>query len=225
MTTVDIWRAAEQIYLTGRTLFEQGKFSDALAELAKAEDAFRKFDVRGHPFWHVLDNGLSGLAHTLYLKGQCLENLGDCAGALLCYETSLINKKFERSRPFKKFWRALRLQMTTCYEMRLNIGDTGRIADLLNPEDIKIDISYIFPFSLDVDRMPLARLYELDPGRYRQFRDFYVRAKERDGRLRRLSQASDVSSVKRLGLLVGGTMALLWITYGIVVYRALFLKR
>jgi tetratricopeptide (TPR) repeat protein len=221
MTTVDIWRAAEQTYLTGRTLFEQGKFSEALAELTKAEDAFRKFDVRGHPFWHVLDNGLSGLAHTLYLKGQCLENLGDCTGALTCYETSLINRKFERRRPFRKFWQALRRQMTMCYEMRLN----SSIADLLEAQDVKVDISRIFPFSLDADRLPLARLYELDPDRHRQFKDFYVRAKERDSQLRRMSQAPGLSSVKRLAFLVGGTMALILITYGIVVYRALFLKR
>lgn len=225
MTTVDTWRAAEQLYITGRTLFEQGKYSEALAELTKAEEAFRKFDVRGHPFWHALDNGLSGLAHTLYLKGQCLESLGNCAAAITCYETSLINRKFERRGPFRRFWRDLRLQMTTCYEMRLNIGDAGRIADLLSAQDFKIDISCVFPFSLDADRLPLARLYELDPGRYREFKDFYVRAKERDDRLRRMSQAPGFSSVKRLALLVGGTMALILITYGIVVYRALFFKK
>lgn len=225
MTTVDTWRAAEQSYLAGRSLFEQGKFSEALAELTKAEEGFRKFDVRGHPFWRVLDNGLSGLAYTLYLKGQCLEHLGDCASALICYETSLINRKFERKRPLKKFWQALRNQMTACYELRLNSGDAGRIADLLNARDFRIDSSYSFPFSLDDDRLPIARLYELDPGRFPQFKEFYARAKELDARLRRRSEVPGFSSVKRLAFAVGGAMALIWITYGIIVYRALLLKR
>ncbi len=84
------------MFENGYALFLEKRYVQALSELQRAEDAFRKLDARGHPFTIPLSNGVSGLANALALSGQCWQFLGNYEKAVLLYETSLINAKFEK---------------------------------------------------------------------------------------------------------------------------------
>ncbi|HSA77961.1 MAG TPA: tetratricopeptide repeat protein, partial [Nitrospirota bacterium] len=196
MSTIITRRMAEKSYDTGHALFQQGRYDEALIELRYAEDAFRKLDAKGHLFDIPLPNGVSGLANTYALSGLCYEKLGDYRTALTCYETSPINAKFEKKQPFLDFSRKFSQNMRSCYEQEIKNTDTGTRDALLN-EDAELDISYRFPFSLTKAAIPFARLYELAPEQYGQFRDFYERARKKDSEIRRMFKRTDESTVKR----------------------------
>ncbi len=155
-------RAAQQLYNAGFSLFQECRYEQALIELRRAEDAFRKLDVRGHPFNHVLPNGITGLANTLALSGRCHQRLGRIEKAIACFEASFINAKFERSKPFQVFVANLREDLLACYAREMDKLDEQTKLDITN-RDIRVDTIYRFPFSLIREAILLARLYELAP--------------------------------------------------------------
>ena len=116
-------RAAESLYENGYALFLEKRYMQALAELQRAEDAFRKLDARGHPFTIPLSNGVSGLANSLALSGQCWQLLGNYEKAAHLYETSLINSKFEKKKTFQEFMKTLQKNMLFCYQKKLEFVD------------------------------------------------------------------------------------------------------
>ncbi len=219
MSTSTKRRMAENMYNSGRALFQEGLYNEALIELRRAEDAFRTWEALGHPFANRLSNGISGLANTLSLSGLCYLKLGNFKAALTCYETSLINSKFERKKALRNFKQSLAENLVLCYEKTLESAGVDR-GNFLNrtPE---IDVSFRFPYSLPQDIIPLARLYELAPERYSQYKDFYERAKEKDTEIRRLSKTSDESAMKRTSIYVWGILAAIWIIYGLIVIKTL----
>jgi tetratricopeptide (TPR) repeat protein len=214
---------AEKSYDAGHALFQQGRYDEALIELRRAEDAFRKLDAKGHLFDIPLPNGVSGLANTSALSGLCYEKLGDYRTALTCYETSLINAKFEKKQPFLDFSRKFTPNMRSCYEQEIKNTDIGTRDALLN-KDAELDISYRFPFSLSKAAIPFARLYELASEQYRQFQDFYERARKKDSEIRRMFKEIDVSTVKRVSFYVWGILFVIWIIYGLIVADTLIYK-
>jgi len=219
MTTKLKRRMAQQFYDDGLSLFQQGNYEQAVAELRKAEDIFRTLDARGHPFGYSLANGVSGLSNTLALEGRCYLKLGESRQAISYYESSLINAKFEKKRPFHLFQSALRSEVASCYEKELEKSDPEKLRVLKqNPE---IDISFLFPFSLPQDLVPVARLYELVPERYPHIGDFYTTTKKQDSKLRRMDKMSDESAMKKLSFYVWGTLVSIWVAYGLFVLRAL----
>ena len=125
MSTIITRRTAEKSYDAGHALFKQGRYDEALIDLRHAEDAFRKLDAKGHLFDIPLPNGASGLANTSALSGLCYEKLGDYRTALMCYETSFINTKFERKHPFLDFSRKFSQNMRFCYEQEIKNTDIG----------------------------------------------------------------------------------------------------
>jgi len=211
---------AEKSYDAGHALFQEGRYDEALIELRRAEDAFRKLDAKGHLFDIPLPNGVSGLANTSALSGLCYEKLGDYRTALTCYETSLINAKFERKQSFLDFSRKFSQNMRSCYEQEINNTDIGTRDALLNQE-AEVDISYRFPFSLTKAAIPFARLYELAPEQYRQFQYFYERARKKDSEIRRMFKGTDESAVKRAGFYIWGILFVIWIIYGLIVAETL----
>lgn len=218
------WRSAEQLFRKGRALFEENRYVQALIELRRAEEAFRKLDARGHPFGHALSNGVSGLANTLALSGRCYQELGNFRQAITCYETSLINEKFEKARPFRTFRTSLQEDLIACYDKDLTRTDEQTLKDLLG-QDVAIDTSFCFPFSLGNNAFPLARLYELSPGRYPQYKDFYLRSKNVDSAIRRRTDKGlDKAQMKQAGIYIWVTMGVLWAAYSLIVSKALFLK-
>ena len=214
---------AEQFYETGFFLFQEQRYEQSLIELRRAEDAFRKLDARGHPFNHPLPNGVTGHANALALSGRCHQQLGNIEKAVACFETSMINARFERSRPFESFVAAVQQDMLACYARELEKIDPSTRQDVLK-RDIRLDPSYRFPFSLSKEAVPLARLYELDPHRYPQFRDFYLRAKAADVELRRTDKESGDSGMKKAGVYLWLIMGSLWAVYSLIVASALFIK-
>jgi tetratricopeptide (TPR) repeat protein len=223
MSTSLIWQEAEQFFLRGHSLFKENRFEQGLIELQRAERAFRRLEARGHAIRRTLSNGVSGLANTMALSGRCHRNLGDYERAIICYETSLINAKFEREKPFQAFLSDIRQDLAVCYENELNKLDGStlrKIADL----DAEIDISYRFPFSLDKRLIPLARLYELVPERFPQFRDFYIRSQNSDRALRRNTTGPDENRMKTITVSIWVILGVLWAAYGLTVSRALFLR-
>ncbi len=219
MFTAGQRRLARQLYESGQALFEQGLYSDALLELQEAEKTFRELDVRGQPFSHPLSNGVSGLANSLALAGRCHQKLGDYRAAITCYETSLINRKFEK-KPFRRFLHLVYEDLTFCYEQILNARGGGSREQLLS-SDPELDISFRFPFSLPPDVVPLARLYELSPDRYGQYRAFYKRVRQRDAESRRRSNTEDGRTVQRIGIFVWAVLAAVWAAYAVMVFKAL----
>lgn len=217
-------RQAEKLYSSGYSLFQRGLYSDALIELRKAEDAFRIWDARGHPFAHHLSNGVSGLANTLVVSGACYQRLGNFKSALTCYETSLINAKFEKQQALRDLKRAFAADLIVCYEKMVENGDDGARESFLSGEP-EIDISLHFPYSLPPDVVPFARLYELAPERYAQYKDCYQRVKEKDAEKRRQSKISDDSAMKRMSVYVWGLLLIIWVVYGYVVMEALHGKK
>jgi tetratricopeptide (TPR) repeat protein len=224
MSTITTRRMAEKAYDTGHALFQQGRYDEALIELRPAEDAFRKLDAQGHLFGVSLPNGVSGLANTSALSGLCHEKLGDYAKALVCYETSFINAKFEKKQPFLDFSRNLSQNMRSCYEEEIKNTDY-RTRDAILNQEAEIDISYRFPFSLAKTAIPFARLYELAPEQYGQFQDFYDRARKKDVEIRRMSKSTDESTVKKVSFYVWGILFVIWSIYGLIVAEALIHKK
>jgi len=161
-------------------------YNETLIELRQAEDAFRTSDARGYPLTHALSNCVSGLANTLIVSGFCYQKLGNFKAARTCFETSLINFKFEKKKAFRDFTKTFSGNLIACYENGLkDSGDGTR--DLIPVHDPEIDISFQFPCSLPPDVIPVARLYELDPERYAHYRDYHQRVKEEDSESRRWS--------------------------------------
>ena len=217
-------QTAEKFYHAGHALFQQGLYGEALNELRRAEDAFRKLDVKGHPFGDPLANGVSGLATTLAVSGLCHQKLGDYGTALTCFETSLIISKFEKKKPFREFCKDLSRNMIYCYAKELEDTDLGTQNALLSHEP-EIDLSFRFPFSLPMGAIPLARLYELAPEQYRQFEDFYRRARQKDAEIRRENKATRADTVKRMGYYIWGTLLIIWVVYGLIAFGALIGKK
>jgi len=224
MSTTLKRRTAEKYYHAGHALFEQGLYNEALSELRRAEGAFRKQDAKGHAFGDPLANGVSGLATTLAVSGLCYQKLGDYKTALTCYETSLINSKFEKKKPFREFCRNLSPDMIFCYAKELENADPESQNALLSYEP-KIDISFRFPFSLSKAAVPLARLYELAPEQYRQFEDFYRHARQKDEDMRHRDKEIRAGTVKRMSYYIWGMLLVIWVVYGLIVAEALLKKR
>jgi tetratricopeptide (TPR) repeat protein len=212
-------RLAEQMFNAGRALFEKELYDEALIELRRAEDAFRRDDARGHPLTSHLSNGISGLANTLVISGHCHQKLGDFKAALSCYESSLINQKFENRRAIRNFKKTFTQEFIACYEKIVEESSIDR-EHILNREQ-KIDISFRFPYSLPPQAIPFARLYELAPDRYPQYKDFYQRELEKDAHMRRQSKTTDESTLKRTGIYVWGILAAIWAIYGLMTLKAL----
>ena len=219
MSTSTKRRMAENMYNSGRALFQEGLYNEALIELRRAEDAFRTWEALGHPFANRLSNGISGLANTLSLSGLCYLKLGNFKAALTCYETSLINSKFERKKTLRDFKQTLAENLVLCYEKTLEGAGADRVSFLSRAPEI--DVSFRFPYSLPQDIVPFARLYELAPERYSPYKEFYERAKEKDAEIRRLSKTSDESTMKRTSIYVWGILAAIWVIYGLIVIKVL----
>lgn len=219
LTTKIKWQAAQQLYEKGVELFQGEQYKEAIAELRKAEDAFREIDAEGQPFGQTLPNGVSGHANSLLVKGRCYQKLGDYQTALTCFENSLINEKFENNGPFRVFLRDVRLDLAACYEKILEYAEPGTA---LNPAtDPVIDVAFLFPFSLPPELIPLARLYETVPERYPQFAAFYSVAKKKDALMRKMDKRSDDSTMRRMSFYVWGGLIAIWVAYGIFVVRSL----
>jgi tetratricopeptide (TPR) repeat protein len=221
MSTSLQWRAAQDLFNAGFSLFEEMRYEQAIDALLKAEAAFRALDARGHPRGHFLENGVSGLANTLALLGRCHQELGHYDEAVTCYETSLINEKFERRKPFVPFLNELRKNLASCYERRLSQLDDRSLQFILD-QDIELDTSFRFPFSLQKNAIPIARLYELDPVRYQRFKDFYLRSRTNDTALRRQAgKGVDETRMKRATFWIWVFLGIMWIIYSIIMVKAL----
>jgi tetratricopeptide (TPR) repeat protein len=218
MATSPQRRLAEQQYYSGQALFQQGLYNEALIELLRAEDAFRELDARGHPFSKPLSNGVSGLANTLALSGRCFQKLGNYRSALTYYETSLINSKFERTKPLRTFLRQINEDISLCYE---KVSETLPDREALLDRDPEIDISFTFPYSLPLDAIPFARLYELAPRRYPRYEQFYTRARNKDAEIRRQTKTSDDSLMKRMSIYIWSILFVIWAVYGLIALDAL----
>ncbi len=223
MSTLPKRRMAEQLYDAGSALFQEGRYEEALGELNRAQEAFRQIDVRGHPFADPLSNGISGLANALFLQGRCCQKLGDYNNAVVFYETSLINSKFEKKQPFQAFQKNVHENMAACYEKELETINATTLAGLLKQEP-KIDTAYTFPFSLDKDMILMARIYELAPERYRRFKDFYETARKRDAALRERESMSDIATTRKMSIYIWGILITVWVSYGLIVVKAFLHK-
>jgi tetratricopeptide (TPR) repeat protein len=219
MSTSPERRNAAQLYDSGHALFLQSLYNEALIELQHASDAFRAIDAQGHPFSRSLSNGVSGLANSLALSGLCCQKLGNYKKALLCYETSLINEKFENKQAFQAFKRSLKDNMTACYYAVTISMDTAERDKLLD-RATEIDISFQFPYSLPPDVIAFARLYELLPARFGQYENFYRNVSKQDAELRRQSKTSDESTMKRMAIYVWTVLVTIWVVYGVIAIEA-----
>ena len=223
MSTSSKKRTADRLFTAAFSLFQECRYEQTLIELRRAEDAFRKLDAQGHPFSHLLPNGVSGLANTLALSGRCYQRLGNTEKAIACYEASFINSKFERTKPFAAFVANLREDLIDCYADALeNMDEQTRLGVM--GQGIMIDITCRFPFSLTKDSVIPARLYELAPERYPHLRDFTVRAAEQDAALRRSDKKSDESRMQKAHVYVLLVFGSLWAAYCLLVVKTLFLK-
>ena len=223
MSTFSKRCTAIQFYNAGYLLFQERRYEHALIDLRKAEEAFLNLDAPGHAFSHALPNGVTGLANTLALIGRCYQQLGDTATALTSFETSLINAKFERQRPFRSFFRTLKEHMISCYAMNLEKIDDRTLHDILTRE-AAIDTAYRFPFSLSGEAFTIARLYELAPDRYPRFREFSVHAQQQDGLIRRTNKQSDESRMKKASIYIWVLLGSLWAIYSIFMAGTIFSK-
>ena len=224
MSTSLTWRTAEELFNAGHALFEENRYEQAIVELRKAEEAFRKLDARGQPFNNTLSNGISGLANSLFLAGRCYQETGDIDHAITCYETSLINEKFEKAKPFRAFYAILRGVLIECYDLEREKIDDQTLQALLT-QDVEIDPSFRFPFSLSSRSIVLARLYEFAPERYPHFKDFYVRAQKTDFTIRKKAgKELDESRMKRATISIWMILGLLWTIYSMIVVKALLPK-
>jgi tetratricopeptide (TPR) repeat protein len=213
-------RIAEQLYEDGFALYREHRYEQALIELSRAADTFRKLDARGHPFSHPLSNGVTGHANALALAGRCHQQLGDIEKAIICFETSLINAKFERPKPFQDFVAAVRQDMLACYARVVEKSGPLTRQDVL-VKDLPIDPSYRFPFSLDKEAIPFARLYELAPERYPQLGDFFLGAREKDAALRRAGKGADDTRMRKAVFTIWLILGSLWAVYALMAVRVL----
>lgn len=213
---------AEQAYRNGEALVRERRFTEAISELRRAEELFRRLDARGHPFNFTLENGVSGLANSLFLLGVCHLEIGDIPSATTYFETSTVNEAFERTFPFRSFLKNVHDHLISCYDGTL-ARSGQRVIDALHRNEPSIDITYRFPFSLEPKSIPAARLYELAPERFPQFRSFYTSAREKDSVLRRAGSRTDDASMRAIALGVWSVLAAIWIAYGLAVVRALML--
>jgi len=211
---------AQQVFERGSALLQQQKYVQAIIDLQQAELLFRKIDVRGHPFTSPLSNGVSGLANALALSGLCYLKQGDYRKAAQCYESSLINAKFEKMWPFRRFVKTVNENLLTCYETMLGSKRPEYLAEMLT-SDPDIETAYDFPFSLSGHASILARLFELSPERYADHRQFYLRAKAKDSEIRRREKKSDEASMRKLRILIWSILIIIWAIYGVVVIKAL----
>ncbi len=223
MSTALKWRMAEQFYNAGYSLFQEGRYDQALEELSRAEEAFRRLDARGHPWGHFLPNGVSGLANTFALQGQCHQKLGDYRKAVISYESSLINTKFEQKRPFRSFTAEVFKNMAWCYERELSSTDASGPDSLLTRE-LELDSSFRFPFSLRPELIPPARLYELEPELHLNLKGFYEQAKKEDADFRHRNKRTEDAAMKRMSIFVWGILLAIWIVYGLIVAEALLVR-
>lgn len=214
-------RIALQYFEAGCALFQQARYAEALQELTKAENLFRELDSRGHPFSNPIANGVSGLANCLAVSGQCHQNLENYTAAISAYETSLINEKFERKKPFRKLWNQIAVDLAYCY---------GKICDSMPPDQKReylsvepdINVSFRFPYSLPPETIPLARLYELAPDRFPHYAGFYETARNKDAQLRRQSKWSDGDApLKKLSIYVWTILFMIWTVYVVIAIDAL----
>lgn len=223
MSTSTKKRTAKRLFAAAFSLFQECRYEQALIELRRAEDAFRKLDAQGHPFNHLLSNGVSGLANTLALSGRCYQRLGNTEKAIACYEASFINSKFERTKPFAAFASILREDLIAGYAEALeNMDERTRLGAI--EQDIRIDTSCRFPFSLTKDSVVPARLYELAPKRFPHLRDFAVRAAEKDATLRRSDKRFDESRMQKARVYILLVFGSLWAAYCLLVVKAMFLR-
>lgn len=222
MSTLLKWRMAEQFYNAGYSLFQEGRYDQALEELGRAEEAFRRLDARGHPWGHSLPNGVSGLANTFALQGQCHQKLGDYRKAVISYESSLINTTFEQKRPFRSFTAEVSKNMAWCYGKELSPEASS--PDSLLTRGLEIDTSFRFPFSLRPELIPVARLYELEPELHRNLKVFYERAKKEDADFRHRNKRSEDAAMKRMSIFVWGIILTIWIVYGLIVAEAMLVR-
>ncbi len=211
-------KAARVHFDEGMTLFQEQRYTQALTALQRAADMYRTIDARGHPFNYTLPNGVSGLANTLALKGRCFQRQGDLERALTFYEMSLINAKFERKKPFRKFLSDLTADLKVCYEHKLKKHSEEELHNILQ-QPVSIDTSYCFPFSLDEDRIPLARLFEIDPETYDRFKSFYRTSLQKDKEVRLKDKKSDESTMRTMSFYIWTILMAIW-----SVYIALFIK-
>jgi tetratricopeptide (TPR) repeat protein len=214
---------AQQVFERGSALLQQQKYEQALVDLQQAEQLFRKIDVRGHPFTIPLSNGVSGLANALAQSGLCYLKQGDSRKAAQCYESSLINSKFEKMWPFRKFVKTVNENLFTCYETMLRSKRPEDLAEMLK-SDPAIETAYEFPFSLSEYAVILARLFELSPDRYADHRQFYLRAKAKDREIRKREKKSDEASMRKLSFLIWSILIIIWAIYGVVVIETLINK-
>jgi tetratricopeptide (TPR) repeat protein len=220
MSNDSIALTARKAFERGSALVQQGKYDQALPELHSAEAMFRQLDVPGHPFTRPLSNGVSGLANALYLIGRCHQELSGFQQAILHYESSFINAKFEKRLPFRKFSKSINENLLVCYDRLLFLNLPDRVDDMLKSDPV-IDAAYQFPYSLDKEAVILARLFELSRERYGKYRDFYRRAKAKDTEIRRREKKSEEGSMRRLSLIIWSILIIIWAIYGTVVIDAL----
>jgi tetratricopeptide (TPR) repeat protein len=220
MSSDSIALKARKAFERGSAFVQQGKYDQALPELHSAEAMFRQIDVPGHPFSRPLSNGVSGFANALYLIGRCHQELSDFHQAILHYESSFVNSKFEKRLPFRKFSKSINENLLVCYDRLLFLSLAGRIDDILK-SDPMIDAAYQFPYSLDKDAAIPARLFELSRERYGKYRDFYRRAKAKDTEIRKREKKSEEGSMRQLSLIIWSILIIIWAIYGTVVIDAL----
>jgi hypothetical protein len=149
--------------------------------------------------------------------------MGEQDHALTLYELSLINAKFERKKPFKKFLIDLHADLRHCYEHKLSGYSEKTLRDLLQ-QPVQIDTSYCFPFSLDPDRIPLARLYEIDPLRYDRFKGFYEASLQKDKETRLKDKKSDESMMRTMSISIWAILFAIWSVYIGIFIRAVAFK-
>ena len=214
---------AQQVFERGSALLRQQMYEQAIVEFQQAEQLFRKIDVIGHPFMSPLSNGVSGLANALAQSGLCYLKQGDYRKAAQCYESSLINSKFEKTWPFRKFVRTVNENLLTCYETMLRSNQNDHPSELQKSEPA-IDTAYEFPFSLNEHASVLARLYELSSDRHADLRQFYLRAKAKDREVRKREKKSDEASMRKLSIFIWSILIIIWAIYGVFVIKALIDK-
>jgi hypothetical protein len=163
------------------------------------------------------------MANALYLLGVCHERIGDIPRAITCFETACINERFERTVPFRAFLQDLAPVLTSCYERQIKTAGREDVSPLLNVETVT-DSTCRFPFSLAAEIIPYARLYELAPRRYRQYEQFYRRARKMDALLRSAGSKTDEATMHKISIIVWTVIATIWTVYGIVVARTLTLS-
>ncbi len=212
--------AAKQLLKSGEAAAKAQHYEQAIADLAKAENVFRKLDTSGHPLNSVYENGVSTLANTLYLLGFCHQQIGDTSKAVRFFESSLINARFERTIPFRAFRKTIHQRLVECYVLICGTFDEQPAPRILSDDPV-LDTAYRFPFSLPSDDIPAARLYELAPRRFSHLRKWYESVRKKDVAVRRADRRTDDLTMRTISIGIWSVIASIWIIYGIVVIRTL----